>query len=42
MLVNGMMRDDIFVIDSVTQKLVFRIDDHVARAERRPSGRVRK
>jgi type IV secretion system protein VirB9 len=34
-LVNGMMRDDIFVIDSVSEKLVFRIDDHVARAERR-------
>jgi type IV secretion system protein VirB9 len=34
-LVNGMMRDDIFVIDSVAEKLVFRIDDHVARAERR-------
>ena len=29
-----MMRDDVFVIDSVSQKLVFRIDDQVARAER--------
>jgi type IV secretion system protein VirB9 len=33
-LVNGMMRDDIFVIDSVSQKLVFRIDNQTARAER--------
>ncbi|MDB5692760.1 MAG: type secretion protein, partial [Alphaproteobacteria bacterium] len=33
-LVNGMMRDDIFVIDSVSQKLVFRIDSQIARAER--------
>ena len=34
-LVNGMMRDGIFVIDSVSGQLVFRIDDHVARATRR-------
>lgn len=34
MLVNGMMRDDIFVIDSVSQKLVFRIDKAVATASR--------
>jgi type IV secretion system protein VirB9 len=33
-LVNGAMRDDLFVIDSVASKLVFRIDQHVARAER--------
>jgi type IV secretion system protein VirB9 len=33
-LVNGMMRNDIFVIDSVSQKLVFRIDNQAARAER--------
>lgn len=33
-LVNGMMRDDIFVIDSISPKLVFRIDNHVARARR--------
>ncbi len=33
-LVNGMMRDDIFVIDSVVPRLVFRIDRQVARAER--------
>jgi type IV secretion system protein VirB9 len=40
-LVNGMMRDDIFVIDSVSEKLVFRIDEHVARAERRTVREVR-
>ena len=34
MLVNGMMRDDIFVIDSVAQKLVFRIDKAIATATR--------
>lgn len=35
MLVNGMMReDDVFVIDSVTRKLVFRIDKQVATATR--------
>ena len=33
-LVNGAMRDDLFVIDSVAPKLVFRIDQHVARAVR--------
>ncbi|HEX8621896.1 MAG TPA: TrbG/VirB9 family P-type conjugative transfer protein [Allosphingosinicella sp.] len=33
-LVNGAMRDDLFVIDAVASKLVFRIDRHVARAER--------
>lgn len=33
-IVNGMMRDDLFVIDSVVHQLVFRIDRHVARAER--------
>lgn len=33
-LVNGMMRDDIFVVDSISQQLVFRIDNHVARARR--------
>jgi type IV secretion system protein VirB9 len=33
-LVNGMMRDDVFVVDSVSQKLVFRIDDRIARADR--------
>ena len=33
-LVNGMMRDDLFVIDAVVPRLVFRIDRDVARAER--------
>lgn len=33
-LVNGAMRDDLFVIDAVASKLVFRIDQHVATAER--------
>ena len=35
-LVNGMMRDDLFVIDAVVPRLVFRIDRDVARAERVP------
>lgn len=33
-LVNGMMREDRFVIESVASKLVFRIDSKVARARR--------
>ena len=33
-LVNGAMRDELFVIDSVVSKLVFRIDDNIARADR--------
>jgi len=33
-LVNGMMRDGVYVIDSVLTTLVFRIDRHVARATR--------
>ena len=33
-LVNGMMRDDLFVIDSVVPRLVFRIDQHTAQATR--------
>ena len=33
-LVNGMMRDDVFVVDSVAPRLVFRIDRHVSRANR--------
>ncbi len=33
-LVNGMMRDDVFVIDSVSQRLVFRMDKRIARADR--------
>lgn len=39
MLVNGMMREDLFVIDSVSRKLVFRIDDHKATATRVAPGR---
>jgi type IV secretion system protein VirB9 len=35
-LVNGMMRDDVFVIDSVVQRLVFRIDRDLAQARRVP------
>ncbi|PSJ36402.1 TrbG/VirB9 family P-type conjugative transfer protein [Allosphingosinicella deserti] len=39
-LVNGMMREDVFVIDAVYEKLVFRIDRATASAERvRPRGR---
>jgi type IV secretion system protein VirB9 len=41
MLVNGAMRDDMFVIDSVVPRLVFRIDQHVARADRVNAGRSR-
>jgi len=33
-LVNGMMRDDLYVIDAVVQRIVFRIDQHVAHATR--------
>lgn len=33
-LVNGGMRDGLFVIDGVTSRLVFRIDRNVARADR--------
>lgn len=33
-LINGSMRDEVFVIDSVSQKLVFRADNLSARAER--------
>jgi type IV secretion system protein VirB9 len=33
-LVNGMMRDDVFVIDSVVPRLLFRIDRQTARAVR--------
>jgi type IV secretion system protein VirB9 len=40
MLVNGMMReDDIFVIDSVWRRLVFRIDDRTATANRQGKAR---
>lgn len=40
-LVNGAMRDDTFVIDSVQPRLVFRIDQHIARADRVDPGRPR-
>lgn len=33
-LVNGGMRDGLFVIDGISQRLVFRIDQNVARADR--------
>jgi type IV secretion system protein VirB9 len=33
-LVNGMMRDDVYVIDSVMPRLIFRIDRETARAVR--------
>jgi type IV secretion system protein VirB9 len=33
-LVNGMMREDLFVIDAVVPRLVFRIDQHTAQATR--------
>lgn len=36
-LVNGMMRNAIFVVDSVAQRFVFRIDRQTARAEREMS-----
>lgn len=40
MLVNGMMReDDLFVIDSISRKLVFRIDGDVATATRQRNKR---
>lgn len=35
-LVNGMMRDGIYVIDGVSGRLTFRIDRRVARATRKP------
>lgn len=41
-LVNGMMRDDLFVIHAVVPRLVFRIDDETARAVRVVSRRRRR
>jgi len=38
-LVNGMMREGRLVIDSVQSRLVFRLDHHVARADRVASGK---
>jgi type IV secretion system protein VirB9 len=41
-LVNGMMREgDLFVIDDVWQKLVFRVDRHIATAARERNARRR-
>ena len=40
-LLNGMMRDGLYVIDGVSERLVFRIDDRVARAKREPAGKKR-
>jgi type IV secretion system protein VirB9 len=33
-LVSGWMRGDVYVIDAIVNRLTFRIDDHVARAQR--------
>ena len=41
MLVNGMMRDDVFVIDAVFPRLVFRQDRQIARAVRLAPGSAR-
>ncbi|HEX8192350.1 MAG TPA: TrbG/VirB9 family P-type conjugative transfer protein [Allosphingosinicella sp.] len=44
-LVNGMMRDDVYVIDAVLPRLVFRIDRETARAVRvrqRPARQARR
>lgn len=41
LLVNGMMRDGVFVIDAVASRLVFRIDRRMARADRLPDGKKR-
>jgi len=41
-LVNGAMRDDLFVVDAVVSKLVFRIDGRVARAVRIAPKRKRR
>jgi type IV secretion system protein VirB9 len=40
-LVNGMMRDDVFVIDSVAQTLIFRIDKQMASARRQTVAKER-
>lgn len=41
-LVNGMMRDGVYEIDGVSGRLVFRIDERVARAVRKPARRARR
>jgi type IV secretion system protein VirB9 len=38
-MVDGYMRDDVFTIDRINARLVFRIDKRVARAERKVSRR---
>lgn len=40
-LANGHMRDGLFILDSVFQRLLFRIDEHTARAVRLPPDEVR-
>lgn len=40
-LVNGMMRDGVYVVDGVSSQLVFRIDNRTARAVRIPLRRPR-
>jgi type IV secretion system protein VirB9 len=40
-LANGNMRDDVYVVDGVPAKLVFRTDDRSAQAVRLPSKRMR-
>lgn len=36
MLVSGWMRNDVYIIDGIVNRLAFRIDEHVARAQRLP------
>lgn len=38
-IVNGMMRDGLYVIDGVSERLVFRVDNRVARARRQREAR---
>ncbi|QDX27371.1 type VI secretion protein [Sphingomonas suaedae] len=40
-LLNGMMRDGLYVIDGVSERLVFRIDNRIARAKRVRASRKR-
>ena len=40
-LVDGMMRDDLMVVDRVVTRLIFRIDQRVARADRIAKGKTR-
>lgn len=41
-LVSGWMRDDVYVVDAILHRLMFRIDDRLARAERLPPKRKKK